>query len=183
MDIWCVDRQTDWCVCSTAAFDQSPTFVDLVVVSNYHTTSGDRFNFSVWKTAGGSEEEKENIAIHLTAAHPQPWTPLLSTASSAPVSPCPSPPNRAESVKNLTNGFICCQISADLSFPWTILLDTLHSWVSLLAFWLELTVPCSVALAESSSRGEQELQQSVWQTLGQCIPLDSGSLLSIFSFC
>lgn len=60
--------------------------------------------------------------------------PPLSASSFAPLflppTPPPlhtSPPNRAESVKNLTNGFICCQICADLSFPWTILLDTFHS--------------------------------------------------------
>lgn len=113
-----------------------------------HDSAGDWIHCTAWETAGesGGWEREYCYPSLAPTAHPQLWTPLLTASSFPPLIPPPtplytSPTNRAESVNNLTNGFICCQICADLSFPWTFLLDTFHSWVSLLALWLELTVP------------------------------------------
>lgn len=84
----------------------------------------------------GGEKKRILPSISRPLSPPSAWldAPPLSASSFAPLllplTPPPlhtSPPNRAESVKNLTNGFICCQICADLSFPCTILLDTFHS--------------------------------------------------------
>lgn len=113
------------------------------------------------------EKQQERAAANENISHSPPsafWTPLLSASSFAPrttqhptTTPLyTSPPNRAESVKNLTNGFICCQICADLSFPWTILLDTFHSWVSPLAFWLRDHQGSSNGSSQSDSVLERE---------------------------
>lgn len=124
---WCADRQIDL---STASSDESPTFVDLAA---FPATTQLCWRLDPLLSVRNSRRERGGKREYChPSLVPQP-TLSFGRPSSLPLllPPVPplytSPPNRAESVKNLTNGFICCQICADLSFPWTILLDTFHS--------------------------------------------------------
>lgn len=196
-----VCEQTDWLIWTLKSiFWWEPNFCGSCSFSSHLTTFLESGSTAQCENQEGERRgEKENIAIHIKP--PQP-TLSLGRPSSLPLllPPVPphhptlhytSPPNRAESVKNLTNGFICCQIWADLSFPWTILLDTFHSWVSLLAFWLEWTVPLQRCAGwELIKRGATAAAVSLtvsWTgSPWSCIPLVSFSplgLLCLWAFC